>query len=427
MVTFFTEQDHCTPTLHNMAQNLHDLAEFITSFNWTLFNSDYLISNASMFKWPAYLSNDSHQAEGSFDWTASNIHSGPYCQGLDWQMYMEMVVVPIMAIPGLIGNTLSFLVLFSPVYSQKSYSYYLRALAFFDSLTLVISTVLTFNEVVFNFSDGAVRYLGNHTSLTCKLSEYFRHVIYLMSSWLIVCFTVDRYIAVCHPLQRARLCTRTGALLSLTLVFSLACLSQSYILVLVENVDRTSAMLCHARREERLIYMGVYYFFFSFALRFAVPFVIIVILNGLIIYHIRRVKSNPASRRLTSHRGGANMAVCTLFVVSLVFVVTLLPNAVIAMLQFIYYMIYRSTELYCPLKAVDAPFQMLRLLNYSANFVLYGMTGRQFRTELRKLLNCQLSNISNLNHYHMGCLVKPGQIRYTARGRTLNAWYISQW
>ena len=40
---------------------------------------------------------------------------------------------------GLVGNSLAFCVLFAPMYSRKSYSYYLRALAVFDSLTLVIT------------------------------------------------------------------------------------------------------------------------------------------------------------------------------------------------------------------------------------------------------------------------------------------------
>ncbi len=40
---------------------------------------------------------------------------------------------------GIVGNGLAFFVLFSPVYSRKSYSYYLRALAVFDTLTLIIT------------------------------------------------------------------------------------------------------------------------------------------------------------------------------------------------------------------------------------------------------------------------------------------------
>jgi hypothetical protein len=161
---------------------------------------------------------------------------------------MEMFVVPLFTLTGLTGNTLSFLVLFSPVYHKRSYSYYLRALAVFDSLTLIITTVTTFNSVVFDLSNGMTRYLGWHTTLTCKLSEYLRNVVYLMSSWLVVCFTVDRYVAVCHPLQRARFCRAPVAGWTIGIILLGVCLSQTYTLILVEHVDREAAIQCHAQR-----------------------------------------------------------------------------------------------------------------------------------------------------------------------------------
>ena len=46
---------------------------------------------------------------------------------------------------GLVGNSLAFCVLFAPIYSRKSYSYYLRTLAVFDSLTLIITGMSILN------------------------------------------------------------------------------------------------------------------------------------------------------------------------------------------------------------------------------------------------------------------------------------------
>ncbi len=69
-----------------------------------------------------------------------------------------------LGVAGLIGNTLSFCVLCSPVYYRKSYSYYLRALAIFDSLTLIITgkgSVGDFSHVLLVVKEAATNMITN--------------------------------------------------------------------------------------------------------------------------------------------------------------------------------------------------------------------------------------------------------------------------
>ena len=80
-----------------------------------------------------------------------------------------------------------------------------------------------------------------------------------------------------------------------------------------------------------------------------------------------------------------HLAVYTLFAVCAMFIVTLIPNAVLSMTLYIETMFRGQSRLFCLLKALDAPFQIVRLINYSFNFVLYGLTGRRFRRELQLL------------------------------------------
>ena len=301
----------------------------------------------------------------------------------EWHIYVKIVCVPLLAALGLVGNTLSFLVMFAPTYKRKSYSYYLRGLAIFDSLTLIIAVVEVGNDI--SYISTGHGYLRAHNTATCKLSEFLRHVTFVMSSWTVVCFTVDRYIAVCHPLQRARLCTERSAKISLVVLLLLAMTSQLYLFHFISRLDRDPDKLpCHAPTDIRILYFGVEYFGFSFMLRFLLPFAIIVVLNGCIIYHINRMRNSRVAREKEKIRN-ANLAICTLFLVCAVFVVTLLPNAVISMVMFLGVVIYESNELYCPLFSVDIPCQMVRLVNYAVNFVLYGLSGRRFRRELQRL------------------------------------------
>ena len=344
----------------------------------------------------------------------------PDSDGMNWRMKIKIVCVPIFTLIGLFGNGLSFIVMFSPVYHKKSYTYYLRALAVFDTLTLIVTLVITFNE--FHYAIIGTSYMNGHNWLSCKVSEFLRHVIYLMSSWMVVLFTVDRYIAVCHPLQRARICTATGAIITIFVLFGLAMMTQIYIFTFIDRLEQYDEQPCHVpvwfRRSnttmewmekdttDRLKYFALNYFWFSFILRFTLPFVIIAVCNGLIMFHIRRMRtqkcphnslglrscfSNQEAKERERKRN-ANMAIYTLFAVCSLFVITLLPNAIITMVQFVGYLSMTkkdSKSLYQTLMRINTPFQMIRLINYSMNFVMYGLTGRQFRREAKKLLTCR--------------------------------------
>ena len=301
-----------------------------------------------------------------------------------WQIYVKMVCVPGLALFGATGNILSFFVMGSPMYRGRSYGCYLRALAIFDTLTLFTFCVLTGNEIAAKFGSGG--FLHFHTSFTCKMSDFLKNVIYLMSSWVIVAFTCDRYIAVCHPLQRARLCTETRAKAVIFILFMVAMATQTFRFYYMEKLDRLQP--CHAALNRRIVYFGIHYFWFSFLLRFALPFVIIVVCNGRIIFHVHRMRKVRHTEERVKKRQ-AHLAITTLIVVCAVFVVTLIPNAIIALIQFIEMVVYRRHTLFCTLLTLDIPLQMIRLLNYSTNFIMYGLTGRLFRRELCRLLSCR--------------------------------------
>ena len=100
-----------------------------------------------------------------------------------------------------------------------------------------------------NITKNPAGFLDNHNELTCKLSDYLRNVIYLMSSWLVVCFTVDRYIAVRHPLQRSRLCTEKRAKLFILIVFIACLLTQIHKLIFIKRISKPGHNVCHAQRK----------------------------------------------------------------------------------------------------------------------------------------------------------------------------------
>ena len=102
--------------------------------------------------------------------------------------------------------------------------------------------------------------------------------------------------------------------------------------------------------------------------------------------HLRTTMQPQRRRKAVQNAALANY---TLFAVCALFIIALLPNALISLTIYADYHINRSRRLYCILLNLDAPFQMLRLSNYALNLLLYGLTGRQFRHELREIFRCQ--------------------------------------
>lgn len=96
--------------------------------------------------------------------------------------------------------------------------------------------------------------------------------------------------------------------------------------------------------------------------------------------------SSQTTRSVRDISNPHHMAIYTLFAVCAVFLITMIPNAMISIILYVEYMLLGNSQLYCLLRTLDAPFKIIRLINYSINVVLYGLTGRRFRSELQILL-----------------------------------------
>ena len=325
---------------------------------------------------------DEERLNGS-DVNGSSTDGGEKASGStkDWEWYAEAITVPVLVVLGLVGNTLSFLVMSSPNYNCKAFNLYLRSLAISDSLTL-ISELFTWID---KLTDADL--LRYHTSITCKLADFCKSVICLMSSWLIVAFTIDRFLAVCQPLKRQILCSLERIRFIIILLLILTSASQIFRLVLVERLDRPGRSPCHASVDLRLLYFRLDYFLYDILLRFFLPFVVILVCNSFIIMNI--VRMSPIRRASASwEKRKTNLAIYMLFIVSFVFVITMAPSTILSVTWYVLFESGHRGKTYYKLRPFNTPFKLLRMTNYAVNIFLYGLTGKEFRTELKKQITC---------------------------------------
>ena len=114
--------------------------------------------------------------------------------------YVNGVMVAGVTGLGLVGNALAVMVLTRRTMNTST-NCFLTALAIWDSVVLLMSLLLmSLGEIVPAFSRDALPYVIVYLYPVALVAQ-------TATVWLTVSFTVERYIAVCHPLQAASMCT----------------------------------------------------------------------------------------------------------------------------------------------------------------------------------------------------------------------------
>ena len=115
---------------------------------------------------------------------------------------------------GLCGNVLSFIVWTKGRRCKKlPGGIHPRALAVSDTVALLIPA---FNEAITLVSSLNTKEENN---FLCRLEIFGRHYGLMMSSWIIVTFTIERTVAIFRPAGTSNLVSKNGTIALMTIIF----------------------------------------------------------------------------------------------------------------------------------------------------------------------------------------------------------------
>ena len=312
---------------------------------------------------------------------------------------------------GIAGNIISYMIWTRGTRCRKlPGGIYLRSLAVSDTIALCIPALHTAVNSVFSVN---LRHL--HT-VFCKVETTGRHIGLLVSSWIIVCFTIERTLSVLEPHMSSKWFNKHRTISIIVVIFILNfLLNVPYGIVYdvfqiseihneaisakhnLENLSRkhndTSITNSHSSvyfkqectcdSSSVFAYSNWYHIWFmDFMLIFIVPFLLITISNTAVLFLIvTRRKRKTLQSTQGSRTFGVTMRAVT---VSIVHCITTGPYSILVLIPGL--SDTASRVKYSPEYYFDQLAVLLAHLNHAVNFVLYSFLGSDFKRDCAEMV-----------------------------------------
>ncbi|XP_030062732.1 G protein-coupled receptor 142 [Microcaecilia unicolor] len=262
--------------------------------------------------------------------------------------------------------------------TQKSSYCYLLALTTSDILTQIF--------IVF------VGFILQTAILHRKVPDAFIQTVSILefgsnhaSIWITVVLTVDRYVALCHPLQYRRLSYPERTKKIILLVF-LAALITGIPFYWWSDVWRNP----NPPNTLDKILMWVHCFIIYF-----IPCTVFLITNSVIIENLRK------SKKCNDYQLHVGKTTAILLAITTVFAILWAPRTFTIIYHMYVSTVYKDWRVHL---AMDVS-NMLALLNTAVNFFLYCFVSQQFRAMVWEVLGIQKSHCTrSANGSHSGSL-----------------------
>lgn len=320
--------------------------------------------------------------------------------------YMWIYFSPIIFILGLCGNLLTLAVMRRKRMRGTTTSVYLPVMAVFDTLAM------SFGILPEWFKACGFVVLRELHPVVCQIGKFGFYTTSDTAIWVLVLFTVDRFVAVCFPLQKTRICVPRRSKIACAVAFACSVVKNLHVFWTRGAEYNSSGHLvtnCGHTDPASAIFEALYRPWMALALISIIPFVILLICNCVMIWTLTRSRfvqmrktETPANDKAKTFKQTTMMCLS----VSFVFLLCVIPSIVV-LIGKPHWTKYPNYA-YEVAKAVS---NQLAYFNHSINFFLYCLTGQKFRSEL----------LSMFRHVRQSILLHPTETTFLRTSETAAA------
>ena len=237
----------------------------------------------------------------------------------------------------------------------------------------------------------------DRSDIACKITFFLRYAGRLCSSWITVLVTLERFVAIVHPLHVARISTPRKAKQALAGTIATCVVMSSFPLFTVGTQPYGGQMRC-------LVLKHTMYDAFTWvSLRFGeliIPSLVVVFLSSSIICRLVResrkfTRCIVGQKHVVFHRMvQERQLTAILLTIAIMFVVIRLPYTVSYYINNYKAHWWQSRDDFAWISfyiyATYSISMCLSTVNYVINFFVYYILGSTFRREIKKLYACAI-------------------------------------
>lgn len=323
-------------------------------------------------------------------------------QNISLSFWANGVGMLLIIIVGVFGNITSIKILFRKE-MRSPVNYILVALAFADLIMIITMMLLNSLITIYPYTGYLKDYYYIAFPIISIIAYPIGTIAHTASIYMTLLISIERYIAVCHPLKAKALCTKNRAKATVLIVFFLSGIyniPRFYENMLLEKTDGSetyySLQYTFLRKNELFVTIYIHWLYFFFI--FLIPLTGIISLN-LMIY--RKVKAlNRLRIKLTRMQIQEINLTPMLFCIVIVFFLCSFLSVIVNILEAFFVEFLTKNSWLVPLS------NFLVAVNSSVNFIIYVLLVEKFRLifikQFKDFMSCEKSQSRATTYFWSG-------------------------